>query len=61
MWFSHFREPSRFAGLAQRRPRNFDTGVPWVDAEDDFARARRRQTGNGSAGSGSIGPNGTVL
>jgi len=42
MWFSHFREPSRFAGLAQRRPRNFDTGVPWVDAEDDFARARRR-------------------
>ena len=42
MWFSHFREPLRFAGLAKRRPRNFDTGVPWVDAEDDFARARRR-------------------
>ena len=42
MWFGHSRKLSRFAGRAPRRPRNFDTGVPWVDAEADFARARRR-------------------
>jgi hypothetical protein len=42
MWLGHSRELSRYVGLALRRPRNFDTGVPWVDAEDDFARARLR-------------------
>ena len=42
MWFGHSRELSRFAGLAPRRPGTFDTGVPWVDVEDDFVRARRR-------------------
>ena len=42
MWFGHSRELSWFAGLAPRRPGNFDTGVPWVDVEDDFVRARRR-------------------
>ena len=36
------RELLRFAGLAPRRPGTFDTGVPWVDADSDFARARRR-------------------
>ena len=29
-------------GLAPPGPRNFDTGVPWVDAESDCARAGRR-------------------
>jgi hypothetical protein len=42
MWLGHSRKLPRYAGLAPRRSRNFDTGVPWVDAEDDFARARRR-------------------
>ena len=42
MWFGHSRRLSRFAGLAPRRPGTFDTGVPWVDVEDDFVRARRR-------------------
>ena len=42
MWLGHSRKLWRFAGRAPGRPRNFDTGVPWVDAEDDFARARRR-------------------
>ena len=37
MWFGHSRKLPRFAGRAPRRPRNFDTGVPWLDAEDDFA------------------------
>ena len=40
--FGHSRKLSRSAGPAPPRPRNFDTGVPWVDAEDDFARAHRR-------------------
>jgi hypothetical protein len=40
--FGHPRELSRFAGLALPRPRNFDTGVPWIDAETDFTRARRQ-------------------
>jgi hypothetical protein len=42
MWSGHLRELSRLARLAPRRPGNFDTGVPWVDADSDFARARRR-------------------
>jgi hypothetical protein len=42
MWFGHSRELSRFGGLPPRRPGNFDTGVPWLDVEDDFVRARRR-------------------
>src|SRR5215472_731433 len=42
MGLGHSRVLSRFAGLAPRRPGTFDTGVPWVDAEDDFVRARRR-------------------
>ena len=42
MWFGHSRKLPRFAGRALRWLWNFDTGVPWVDAEDDFARARRR-------------------
>ena len=51
MWFGHSRKLSRFAGRAPRRPRNFDTGVPWVDAEADFARACRRHALSGwSAG-----------
>ena len=42
MRLGHSRKLPRFAGLAPRRPGTFDTGMPWVDAENDFARARRR-------------------
>jgi len=42
MRLGHSRKLPRFAGLAPRWPGTFDTGMPWVDAENDFARARRR-------------------